>query len=187
MQRCAGRRHLRGRGADLQVRRARSTQRAGAEERTARVRRPATGLCDDTTRWTVERNAGSIDHACFGEHGHRVLTTGNQELVARRFERALSIGPDLRVDPKVSQRTEGRPGDRGLSEIEVERELSSAEKVHGARRMQERRDLGEPVAASRRGDRRELRARRLDERCVAHRRASVPITARRPRVRASDA
>ena len=63
-------------------------------------------------------------------------------------------------------------------EVEVERDAPAAAEVHAAGRVEERRDLGEPVAAARRRDRGELGARR-------RRRASRELTARRLRAPSS--
>ena len=95
----------------------------------------------------------------------------------------LPVRPDLGLDPERAEDREGAPRDRRLGEIEVEGERSTPEQVHGARGVEERRELREAVAAALGRDGGELRPRVPGERRRAQ--SSVPSSASRRRLRRS--
>jgi hypothetical protein len=57
---------------------------------------------------------------------------------------------------QATQEREGSPGHRRRGHVEVEGELAVATQMEAARCVEERRDLGERVTATRRCDGREL-------------------------------
>ena len=173
----------------LEVRRPRAAERPGAEEGAAQVgasgsragrrRAPAAGRAAAPSRLTTP--------AC-GQHVDRVLRAGDEQLRAGgAVERAAPVRPDLRLDPKRPEDRERTARDRRLGEVEVERDRAAAEEVDGAGRVEERRDLGEPVAAPRRA--RPRRARRVrrrrasrcsQERSLEREQPSLEAVTRRP-------
>ncbi len=166
----------------LEVRRPGAAERPRAEEGAAQVGRAAARPGDDVPRRTVERQALPAHDPGLGQHVDRVLRAGDEQLRARgAVEGAAPVRPDLRLDPKRPEDREGTARDRRLGEVEVERHRAAAEEVDGAAGVEERRDLGQPVAAPRRRDRGELGARIGGERVDAHR--SVPSSASSRRLR----
>jgi hypothetical protein len=102
------------------------------------------------------------------------------ELVAGgRVERTATIRPDLRLETQLAEQHERPACDGTRREIEMEGELSAPPQVRRAGRVEEGRDLGEPVAptAGRYGG--ELRARVLRERGVTQSRTPSSASSRR--------
>src|SRR6185503_16912678 len=97
-------------------------------------------------------------------------------------ERPPLVGADRGIDAQGPQDRERPACDRRLREIELKPKLASSEEVHRARRVEQRGDLGEPVAAPLRRDGRELGAGVRDQRPVAHRRVCSSASKRRFRV-----
>ena len=117
-----------------------------------------------------------VEHARLDELAERGFVAGDVELVAGRpVERAPAVGADLRVDPERAQQREGAARDAGGGEVEVESDLAAAAQVDRPGRVEERRDLREPAAASRRRDRGQLGAEVVREQ-------ALPSSARRRRL-----
>ena len=95
----------------------------------------------------------------------------------------LTVGADLSVDPQRPEDRERASSDRRLGEIEVERERAAAEEVHRAGGVEERRELGEPIAPADRRERGELGPRVAGERALAQ--SSVPSSASSRRLSAA--
>ena len=162
------------RRSHLEVRRPRARQRAAAEECAAEVGAAAARAGDDAARRAVEREMVVVEDAGLGEHAERALRALDVELVARRaIEGPRRVGADLRRDAQLGEQRERAPDDGRGREVEVERDRAAAAEMHRARRVEERGDLRQPVAAARRRDRRELRADVVDERAGAHRSHSL--------------
>ena len=147
------------RRAQLEVRRAPERQRARAEERAAQVRGAAAAARDDSARRPLERRVTPIDDAGGSEHAQRVGIAVDMELKARRrVERPASIGADLGADPALAEKRE-RPPRRGAApEVEMERPVAAAAQMEAPGRVEQRRELGSPVALALWRDRRELLA-----------------------------
>ena len=68
----------------------------------------------------------------------RTLVPVHVQLVPRRaVERASLVGPDLRRDPEAAQKTERSPGDCGIADIEVNRDLAPSLQVDAAGGMEQ--------------------------------------------------
>ena len=119
-------------------------------------------------RRSGQRAAAASDDAGLAENLHRARAAEDVQLVARRaVERALPVRPDLALDAEVAQQRERPPGHRRRRDVEMERELAVTAQVQAAGRMEERRDLGERVAAASGRDCRELVPDVLGERHAA--------------------
>ena len=164
----------------LEMRRARPAQRAPTQEGASQVGRPAAGAGDDASRRPVERQPLAAEHTSLGQDLDRVRRALDEKLRAcAPVERVTAVRADLRVHPEAPQDGE-RPTRHGrLREVEVERERPPAEEMHGARRVEERGDLREPVAAALGDEGRELRARVRRERGGAHSRVPSSASSRR--------
>ena len=91
------------------------------------------------------------------QHLERVIVTGDVELVARRaLERVLPVGADLGRDAEVAEQAERAAGNCGARHVQVDRDLPAAAEVHAAGRVEQARELSEPVAIAARRDRGEL-------------------------------
>ncbi len=101
----------------------------------------------------------AIDDAGGSEHAQRVGIAGEMELEASRsVERPAPIGPNLGADPALAQERE-RPARRGAApEVEVQRPVAASAQVEAPGGVEQRRELGSPVALALRRDRRELLA-----------------------------
>jgi hypothetical protein len=66
------------------------------------------------------------------------------------------VCPDLGQNTESTQETERSTGDGGVADIEVHGDLAAALEMDAPGRMEEPRELGEPVALAARRDRREL-------------------------------
>ena len=60
------------------------------------------------------------------------------------------------MDADIAQKAKCATCDGGLTDVQVQRDLPSAAKVHPARRVEEARELGEAIAVRARDDPREL-------------------------------
>ncbi len=79
------------------------------------------------------------------------------ELVAGRLvERTTPVRADLGPDLRISQQAEGTARRRPAGEVEMQRPLASSSEMEAARRVEERRQLGQPVALPSGRDPREL-------------------------------
>jgi hypothetical protein len=143
--------------ADLEVGRAGTADRPGAEQRAADVGRAAALASDDALRRALERRARARNDSRLGEDLSRGRRPGDVELVARRLrEGPLPVRADLGVDAQLSQQPEGSPRNGWAGNVEMKRDLALPAQVEAAGRVRERGELGEPVAAPRRRDSREL-------------------------------
>ena len=177
-ERCAGVE----RRPQLEVRRPRAGERAAAEEGAAQVGRAAARPRDDVPRRTVERKRrrgsrrrpGPARRSCAPSR-RRAAACGRR----RRRRGAGTCGSPRRLGARGgSRRHAARPPTRRR------RGGRRARRGRGGgrcRRVEERRDLGEPVAAPRRRNGGELGARIGGERVDAHR--SVPSSASSRRLR----
>ena len=144
-------------GTDLEVRRARAAHRSAAEQRAAKVGAPAARSPHHPARRPLERRVVRVENARFVQNAQRFLPSLHVQLVASRaVERALAVRPWLRVDADVAQQAKRASRHGGLTDVEVQRDLPPASKVHSARRMEEARELGEAIAVRARDDPREL-------------------------------
>ena len=168
---------VRGGRAQLEVRGALHREGAAAEERAAEVGRAAAGAGDDTARRALEGRMPAIEDACGDERSKGIGGAVDVELVAgRAVEGAPPVGPDLRADLLVAEQPEGAAGGGSAPQVEVERPAAPAVEVEAAGGVEERRELGEPVARAFRGDAGELLAHVLG----GHRR--TPSSSRRRRL-----
>ncbi len=145
--------------AQLDVRRATERERAGAEECAAQVRGAAAAPPDDAARRSLERRVPAVDDAGSREHAQGVVVALDVELVPRRsVEGPAPVGPDLRADPAVAEERERAPRRGAASEIEVQRPVAGAAEVQAPGGVEQRGELGAPIALALRRDRRELLA-----------------------------
>jgi hypothetical protein len=71
------------------------------------------------------------------------------QLVARGpVERPPAVRADLALDAEIAQKRERAAGDGWRGDVEVEGELAVTPEMEAAGGMEERRDLGERVAAA---------------------------------------
>ena len=120
------------------------------------------------------------EHAGLGENAERALRPLDVELVARRAAEGLrGVGADLRRDAELGQERERAAHGRRRREVEVERDGAAATEMHRSGGVEQRRDLRQPVAASRRCDRSQLRPDVVDERRRAHRCTPSSASSRR--------
>src|SRR3990172_4449185 len=74
------------------------------------------------------------------------------ELVARRpVEGAPAVRADLGPDPLLAQQRERTARDGSARDVQVQPPLSAATQVQASRRMEQCRDLRQPIARSLRG------------------------------------
>ena len=78
-------------------------------------------------------------------------------------ERAALVRANLRRDTERAEQTECTTRDRGLGDVEMDGDLPAPAQVDAAGRVEETRELCEPVALAPRRDRRELAAEVLRE------------------------
>src|SRR5262245_55872738 len=94
----------------------------------------------------------------------RMLVARDVKLVAGpTVERAALVRADLRCDAESAQQAEGAARDRGISDVEVNRNLTAAAQVDTAGRMKESGELRQAIALAPWSDRRELAAEVLRE------------------------
>src|SRR5204863_5976390 len=93
-----------------------------------------------------------------------VLVSCDVELIAHRtVEGTALVGADLGRDAEAAQQAEGAPRDGGVRNVEMHGDLPAALEVDAAGRVEEARELRQPVAVAPRCDRRELAAQVLRE------------------------
>ena len=111
-----------------------------------------------------------VQDARFRQRGEGRVRPFDMELVARRpVERVRDVRPHLGRDSELGEKRERTSrGGRG-TEVEVEIDGPSTAEMHDARRMEERRELCEAIAALLRRNRGKLRPDVLDEGAGAHR------------------
>jgi len=150
--------------AQFEVRCARPAEGTPTEKRAAQIRTAATGARDHPSRRTRERREARAQNSGLVQHLHRALVSCNMELVPRRtVERAPLVGTDLGGDAEPAQQAEGTACDRRVRHVEVKRDRAAAFQVNAARRVEQARELGEPIALLPRRDRGELVAEVLRE------------------------
>ncbi len=166
------------------MRRPRPRQRAAPEEHTAQVRATAARLGHDAPGRTLERRVLGVEHTRLDEHVEGVRVVAEVKLVAGlAAERVTLVGANLGLDAQRAQESEGAACDRVRGDVEVEGERTTTAQVHRAGGVEDRRGLGQPVAAPRRRDGGQLGADVLGERAVAQ--SSTPSSARRRRLSAT--
>ena len=107
-----------GRTADLQVRRARTGERAASEQRAAQVGAAAARARDDATGRALERPESAAEDACLVHQLERPAASRNVELVARlAAERPAPVGADLRRNLEIAQESECAARDGGAGEV----------------------------------------------------------------------
>jgi len=161
------------------VRRASERDRACAEERPAQVGRATAAPRDHTPGRTFERCVAPVDDSRRDEHGEGLRVARDVQLVAGRgVERPAPVRPDLRSDAARAQQREGAPDGRSAPEVEVKPPVPRSAQMQTSRGVEERRELGEPVALSFGRDRRELVADVLgrDQRITPSRARSRRLT-----------
>ena len=153
-------------GAELEVRRARARERAGAEQRAAQVGAAAARAADDALRRPLERRAARRERRrprAARSAARPSTSTCSWYRVARRMRAAGTCG-----SPSERRRRAGSANARraaaGAREVEVDGELAVAAQVPRAGGVEERRELREAAAAAARRDRRELVAQVVRER-----------------------
>jgi hypothetical protein len=150
--------------SQLEVGRARPAERTTTEKRAAQVRTAATGARDHTSGRTGERRESGAQDSGLVQHLYSPLVAGNVELVPRRtIERASLVGTDLGGDTEPTQEAERTTCDGRVRDVEVKRDRAAAFQVNAPRRMEQARELGEPIALLPRGDRGKLAAEILRE------------------------
>ena len=104
--------------------------------------------------------AGVIRDLCeriIDEDLERSRVACDVELIPRRrIEGTATICPDLRPDPALAQERECPPRRGAAAEVEMQSPVACGTKVQAAGRVEERRELREPVARALRRDRGEL-------------------------------
>src|SRR5436190_15274049 len=131
--------------------------RAASEQRTAKVCTATARARNDPPGRMVERCEPLRQDSRLVQHLERVIVTGDVELVARRaLERVLPVGADLGPDAEVAEQAERAAGNGGARHVQVDRDLPAAAEVHAAGRVEQARELSEPVAIAARRDRGEL-------------------------------
>ena len=99
----------------------------------------------------------AVEHACIHEHVERVLVSLEMELVARAaVEGTPLVGTDLRAQVLVAEKGERAPRRGAAPEVEMDRPLALPAEMQAAGGVEERRQLGQPIAAPGRRDPREL-------------------------------
>jgi hypothetical protein len=146
-------------GAELEVRIARPGDRAGGEQRAPQVRGTAARAGDNASRRAFQRLEPRAEDPGLVQRldGARVVL--EVDLEARRpVEGAAAVRPDLARDAVAAQKADSTARDRSVPDLEVDADPPAAAEVDGARRADERRELGEPAVRRARLDRRQLGA-----------------------------
>src|SRR5215218_724443 len=94
----------------------------------------------------------------------------------RPAERALPVGAKLRGGAEAAKQLEGAPCDARIGEVEMNGDLAAAAEVQATGRVEQARELREPVAVRCRGDMHELSAKLLRKRTL---RSGPPLGRRR--------
>ena len=98
-----------------------------------------------------------VDDAGRDEHGEGLRVARDVQLVpGRGVERPAPVRPDLRTDAAGAQQGEGATGGRAAPEVEVKPPIPRSAQMQASRGVEERRELGEPVALTLGRDRCEL-------------------------------
>ena len=167
--------------AELEMRRPRARERAGAEERASQIGAAAARAADHSLGRTAERCAASGEDAGLPEHRRRGRIDLELELITgRAVERVPGVGADLGTDAEVSQQAERTPRDRGAREVELHRELTASVQMPRPRGVRESRELCQRTAAAGRLDRGKLVAELVRPR---HLRARAACACTRGRAR----
>src|SRR5918995_2453286 len=167
------------RGADLEVRRPRTAQRATPEQRAPQVRGTTAGAPHHAARRLRSGAQTRSEDARLRQELLRARRSRHVHLIARRaVERAALVRSNLRLHTERAQDPECSARDRVARKVEVNRDFAAPEQVNAAGGVRETGQLGEAVAVARWSDRRELVAEVLRER---HARASAACACRRRR------
>jgi hypothetical protein len=143
--------------ADLEMRCARSAQRASPEEGAPHIGGAAAGSGDDSSRRMFERREAGTDDSGLVQNLQGPVVSGNVQLVARSpVESSSPVGADLGGDAERAQEAEGAPRDGWIDDIEVNRDLATALQVLAAGGVEQPRELSEAVARAARRDGRQL-------------------------------
>ena len=131
----------------LEVWRAPQRERPRTEERAAQVGGAAAAARYDSARRPVERRVPAVDDARGSEHPQRVGVPLDMQLKPRRgVEGPTSIGADLGAEPARAEKRKRPPRCGAAAEVEMERPVAAAAQMKAPGRVEERRELGPPVA-----------------------------------------
>jgi hypothetical protein len=72
-------------------------------------------------------------------------------ITSRALECAAAVRPDLRSDAEVAEEAECTPSDGGVGHIEMNGHLATSTEMDTAGRVEETRELRQPVAVAPRG------------------------------------
>jgi hypothetical protein len=112
---------------NLEVGRARATDRSASHQRAPQVGVPAARPPDDSAWRPLERRAADVEDARVVQDPHCVGPSLDVQLVpGRSGERALLICAQLGAHADVAEQPERAPGYGGLAHVEVQRDLASA-------------------------------------------------------------
>jgi len=141
--------------SDFEVRRARAAERPAAEQGSAEIRAPATGTGDDATRRMRERSQAGAEDSGFVQDLESMFVSGDVKLVARcAVEGTPPVRADLGRDTERTQKAERATSDRGVGDVHVYRHLAAPFEVNAPGRVEQPRELCEPIALAARRDRR---------------------------------
>ena len=173
-----------GRHSQLEMRRPVNRQRATAQKGTAQIGAAAARAAHETPRWARQRPVVPVEDAGLHEARQRRRAAGHVQLESRRpVERVPFVRPDLGVDPERAQQCERAARDRRRRQVEMQRHLPPTAEVQVPRRMEQRRELGEPVASAGRRDGCELSTDVCGERRRRIRHNSTPSSESSRRLR----
>ena len=141
------------RRTQLEVRRARHRQRATSEECATEIGGAAARSSDDPSRRSLEGSVSPVDDAGGSEDMEGVSVACDVQLVPRRsVECASPVRPDLRADVDIPQQREGTANSSSAPEVEVQCPVSTGSEMQAAGRVEERGELGPPIAGATRRD-----------------------------------
>jgi hypothetical protein len=152
------------RAPKLQMWRARTAERAPAEEGAANVGAATAGACDDSARRARQRRQSRAENAGLVQNLQGVLVSGDVKLVpSRAVESTALVRADLGRDAEAAKEAEGTPGHGRARNVDVDGDLSATPEVDAPSAVKEAGELRKAVALFARCDRCELVAEILRE------------------------